>query len=133
MTGQNGAESVAREVAALALASGSTVMRAAKKAGVTRNTVHRWLREQPFRDRVSLASRIWADDVHDRIASLAHEACDAIALALRKPGERIAAAKLVLDRLAPATQKHEVKAAEMSDEELTASLEKLGWRKEQEQ
>lgn len=132
---QNGTDDVSHEIAVAALASGSTIKAAAEKASISRETLHRWMRDADFKARVAAAAQVWCDVVQDRIKGLAGDAVDVLAEVMcdadAENRDRINAAKLILDRVAPATQKHEVKTDGLSEQEIEARLAQLGFERKE--
>ena len=87
--------SPAQERAAEALVAGSTITAAAEAAGVTRQTVHRWLRESfPFQAYLNAARRDLREEVENRLQALATEAIDAVSHAVREGDARAGLALL---------------------------------------
>lgn len=81
----------ARETVAAAIAAGSTVVAAAETAGVGRVTVHRWLQEAEFRQRIAELRREMTGRAIGRLADRMAKAVDVLAEVLESP---IATARL---------------------------------------
>jgi hypothetical protein len=67
-----------------ALLAGDTVTTAAKRAKVSRATVHNWLNEQNFRDEFDKRHAQLIDRAQVRLQSLADRAVDVVATALKR-------------------------------------------------
>ncbi len=92
----------ARQVAALALAGGKTVIDAAGEAGVSRSAVTRWQHDAGFRQLVADYRGRMVDQAVGRLADLAIEAVgtlDAERQEGEKSSDRIAAARALLSSL----------------------------------
>jgi hypothetical protein len=95
-----------QQQAVSALLQAPTVSEAAAQAGVSVRTIWNWLADDSFRSMVATARGQVLDLTITRLASVATEAVDTLATAMRtaeKPSDRIAAARavlgLVLDRV----------------------------------
>jgi hypothetical protein len=78
-----------------ALVAGSTITAAAEAAGVTRQTIHRWLRESfAFQACLNAARRDLREEVENRLEALATEAIEVVAQAIREGDARVGLAVL---------------------------------------
>jgi transposase-like protein len=96
---QNVTLSTRKEAVAIALATGQTVSDAAAAAGATKRTVHRWLKESAFRDRVHELQSDLFGQAAGRLTALSAQAADALGalLSSEDEGVRLQAARLILD------------------------------------
>ena len=97
--GQGKQRKQARMAAALALAVGETVAKAAKKAGISERTVYRWSQQSSFRNRVAeLRARLVSEAVGKLSKSMASAAgvLDKL-LKSEDEGTRLRAARAVLE------------------------------------
>jgi hypothetical protein len=125
-----------RTRAALAVAESATVTDAAKAAGVTRETIHRWLKHPEFRQRIdehleeviSTARYILRRNAAAAALQLVHLHTSGNAMHTVK----LAATKDILDRAglkSPEKHEHTItpeRAAAMSPTEIEAELKKRG-------
>lgn len=122
-----------RQHAVSLLAAGVSQVDVAEELGVNQRTVRRWVAEPEFSAAVDAMSEAISSAALARIKALTGSAIEALGDIVHHAGDpkdRIAAAKAILDRVVPATQKHEVKAAaEMSTEQIEAELRKLGYKR----
>jgi transcriptional regulator with XRE-family HTH domain len=91
--------SAAQETALLALAEGATQGEAAERAGVTRETISRWLREEPeFVAALNVVRKAVWDASIDRLRLLALKSTEVLAKLLESddPRIRLAAAQTTL-------------------------------------
>jgi hypothetical protein len=100
-----------RQAAVLALACGETIADAARKAAVAVRTVHRWRREEGFRQEVAVAR---AEMFHRALGRLAEGAVTSVLmlrqLCLKGKSEtvRLAAARAILEQGAKFQQLMEI-------------------------
>jgi hypothetical protein len=88
-----------REAVALCLASGCTVRDAAREAGCGERTVHTWLTDPAFRNRVSQVRTELFGRAVGRLSRLAGRAADSLGELLEAQNEsvRLQAAKTILE------------------------------------
>lgn len=114
------------------LAAGATQAEVAEEYGIGLRTVQRWVADPDFAAEVESQAAAMTRAVHARLKSLAGAAIESLGnIAMRgsKDADRINAAKLILDRVAPATQKLDVKTDAMSEQEIEARLAALGFER----
>jgi hypothetical protein len=94
--------------AAAALAGGKTKADAARAAGVTTRTIHRWLQDDDFRGQVAERRAELLDQALGALSEAAGEAVATLREALSAPpsqaratGARVAAARAILSMLVP--------------------------------
>lgn len=132
--GRPGTSTTQRERAVMLFAAGMSFRDVAEEVGIGVGTAWRWFHDADFRTRVDAQRELIAAGLHTKLQTLGADALDALRDVLHDKDaehrDRIAAAKAILDRVVPATQKHEVKAAaEMSTEQIEAELRKLGYKR----
>jgi transposase-like protein len=91
-----------RAALALAIAEGSSVVAAARKAGVGTRTAFRWLREDAFKDRVEELRDMLTSATIDAMVSAGVEAAETLRKLMRSendPAVRLGAARTLLSSL----------------------------------
>lgn len=114
------------------LAAGATQAEVAEDFGLGLRTVQRWVADPEFAAEVETQAAAMTRAVHARLKSLAGAAIESLGnIAVRgsKDADRISAAKVILDRVAPATQKVEVKADTLTDAEIEERLRACGFER----
>jgi len=88
-----------QEKAIAALLSAVTVEAAAKKAGVSDRTLHRWLRDPPFRQAYLAARRVVMEQAVGRLQRASLGAVDALVRNLKcgQPATEVRAAQVILE------------------------------------
>lgn len=114
------------------LAAGASQEEAAAECGVVARTIRRWVAEPEFAAEVDKQRDGMTRALDARLRALAGAAIEALGDIVWRgeDKDRIAAVRLILERVAPATQRHEVKAEALSDEELEAKMRELGYVRE---
>lgn len=111
------------------LATGATQAEAGEECGVSERTIARWVSDPEFSAQVESSADNMHRAVQARLKSLAGAAIETVANVMLRgiePKDRIAAARIILDRVAPIKQDMHVttKLETMSTEELKAEMER---------
>jgi hypothetical protein len=121
-----------KEQAIVLLAAGFSLRDVAKQVERSHTCVWKWMQSPEFVARVNAAADALAKTMQARMLSLGGMALetlvDVMTTEMAKDSDKIAAARLILDRVAPATTKHEVTAGTLTTEEIEAQLAKHGMR-----
>src|SRR5579884_1602289 len=105
-----------QEVVALALATGQEIKATAAACGVAESTIHRWLHEESFRQRVDELRTALFDAAVGKLAGLSGQAVDVLErlLTSKKEAVRLSAARTIL-QLGPDLREQTDLAARLDD------------------